>query len=148
MTIAKAIVVDIDGTLANVEHRVHHVKKSPKDWHAFHQNLIHDTPNEWCRDLINAYHSQGVHIILLTGRGEEYLSETKTWLERHDITYGALFMRGIDDRREDSEIKKEIFLKHVSTDYDVSFILEDRASVVRMWRELGLTCLQCAPGDF
>ena len=29
------IIVDIDGTLANVEHRVHHLLKSPKDWDSF-----------------------------------------------------------------------------------------------------------------
>ena len=30
----------------------------------------------------------------------------------------------------------------------VLVIFEDRASVVKMWRELGLTCLQVAPGEF
>ena len=31
---------------------------------------------------------------------------------------------------------------------DVAFILEDRDSMVKKWRDLGLTCLQVAYGDF
>jgi hypothetical protein len=30
----------------------------------------------------------------------------------------------------------------------VLFIVEDRTSVVEMWRAQGFVCLQCAPGDF
>jgi len=30
----------------------------------------------------------------------------------------------------------------------VLFIVEDRSSVVDMWRAQGLVCLQCAPGEF
>ncbi|MCF8059028.1 MAG: hypothetical protein K9K67_07015 [Bacteriovoracaceae bacterium] len=148
MELPKAIIVDIDGTLADVEHRVHHVTKNPKDWHAFHKNLVNDTPQVWCRDLIEIYFSQGINILLLTGRGEEYLEETKKWLLKHLVPYKSLFMRGINDRREDSVVKKEIFQEHISPFYEVSFVIEDRQSVVEMWRGLGLTCLQCAKGDF
>ena len=28
------------------------------------------------------------------------------------------------------------------------FVVEDRDQVVKMWRSLGLTCFQCAKGDF
>jgi hypothetical protein len=30
----------------------------------------------------------------------------------------------------------------------VLFVVEDRNRVVEMWREEGLVCLQCAPGEF
>lgn len=29
------IVFDLDGTLADCEHRIHHITKEPKDWRAF-----------------------------------------------------------------------------------------------------------------
>jgi hypothetical protein len=30
----------------------------------------------------------------------------------------------------------------------VLIVVEDRNRVVQMWREEGLVCLQCAPGEF
>jgi hypothetical protein len=30
----------------------------------------------------------------------------------------------------------------------VLLVVEDRTRVVQMWREEGLVCLQCAPGEF
>ena len=31
---------------------------------------------------------------------------------------------------------------------EILFVLDDRSQVVKMWRELGLTCLQVADGNF
>jgi hypothetical protein len=33
----EVIIFDIDGTLADVLKRIHHLKKKPKDWQAFFQ---------------------------------------------------------------------------------------------------------------
>jgi len=57
--VKKAIIVDIDGTLADVEHRVHHVQNEPKDWKSFNENMEHDELNHWCNDLINAMKNEG-----------------------------------------------------------------------------------------
>jgi hypothetical protein len=57
-------------------------------------------------------------------------------------------MRKEGDHREDSVIKKEIYLKDILPKNEVLFIVEDRLSVVKMWRSLGLVCLQCDWGDF
>jgi hypothetical protein len=61
-------------------------------------------------------------------------------------------MRKNDDFRHDTEVKSENLYKFafkvVNQQIDVAFILEDRDSMVKKWRELGFTCLQVAPGDF
>jgi hypothetical protein len=36
----------------------------------------------------------------------------------------------------------------VRDNFDVQFVLDDRDQVVEMWRAMGLTCLQVAPGNF
>jgi hypothetical protein len=36
----------------------------------------------------------------------------------------------------------------VKDNYKVLLVLDDRDQVVRMWRELGLTCFQVDYGDF
>ena len=143
----KAIIVDIDGTLADASHRLHFLASSPKRWDEFHRGSELDEVNTWCTEIIERF-SPDHEIILLTGRGNEYREVTKNWLKEKAVTFNQLFMRANADRRSDFEVKKEIFLEKITEGHDVLFVIEDRMSVVAMWRELGLICLQCAKGDF
>ena len=144
----KAIIVDLDGTLCDVEHRVHHVKSKPKNWGAFNQAMDQDRPYFWCIELIAAMKARGYKIYFVTGRDENFRKMTTDWLERHNVYYDELHMRPAQDFRQDSEIKEEIYVNHVEKNSQVLFVVDDRNSVVERWRKLGLTCLQCAPGDF
>lgn len=144
----KAIVCDIDGTLANVEHRVSHVQKEPKDWKSFNAGIADDELNIWCSEILKTMKNEGYDIVLLTGRAESELEVTKKWLEKHSIIYDGLFMRKSKDRREDSDVKKDIYINEIEPKWSVLFVLEDRLSVVKMWREIGVTCLQCDWGNF
>ena len=45
-------------------------------------------------------------------------------------------------------VKKEILDRDILPRWDVLFAIDDRQQVVDMWRANGVTCLQCAPGDF
>jgi len=58
-----------------------------------------------------------------------------------------MHMREEDDRRPDYIIKKEI-LSGLRVDYDVILAIDDRKQVVDMFREEGVTCLQCADNTF
>jgi hypothetical protein len=57
-------------------------------------------------------------------------------------------MRAAGDSRRDSIVKREIFDDRIRQVWHVKGVLDDRDQVVRMWRDLGLTCVQVAPGDF
>ena len=142
------IIVDIDGTLANCSHRVHHVEKSPKDWESFNNEMDRDTLNEWCKKIVDSMNAQGVDTILLTGRGEETRKMTELWLSRNNIKYIWLLMRGVGDDRSDAIIKKELYEQHISPNFKTLFVVEDRKSVVKMWRNNNVTCLQCDWGEF
>lgn len=144
----QSIIVDLDGTLCDIEHRVHHVQQSSKNWSAFHNGLVDDKINPWCEKLIRAMADHEYQIILLTGRGEEFRDQTLDWLKRHHIAFEHLFMRPKADRRSDYVIKREIYETRIRDYYDVLFVVEDRASVVKMWREIGLVALQCDWGNF
>ena len=144
----KAILVDLDGTLADIEHRVHHVQSDNKNWKAFNDGMHADELNHWCADLVKAMQGENYKIIFITGRGEATRQMTVEWLEKKSITYDHLYMRPLKDRREDFEVKKEIYEDQIKDDYKVVFVVEDRASVVKMWRSIGLVCLQCDWGDF
>jgi hypothetical protein len=44
---------------------------------------------------------------------------------------------------------KKALLEQIHVDgFSPWLVLDDRDAVVKGWRNLGLTCLQCAPGDF
>lgn len=61
---------------------------------------------------------------------------------------GRLLMRGCDDNRPDAEVKKSTYFNEIEPGFDVWLVLDDRNQTVEMWREIGLTCLQVANGNF
>ena len=144
----KAIIVDLDGTLCDVEHRLEFVRKVPIDWIQFNQRLSGDKLNHWCFELIKAMQAQGYNVLFVTGRGEDFRELTDEWLLRHHIHHHGLFMRPKNDHREDADVKEELYHQFIKTHYDVLFVVDDRASVVKRWREMGLICLQCDWGNF
>ena len=92
--------------------------------------------------------SYGYKIYFVTGRGENYRKMTVDWLIQYNVFYDELHMRKNQDFREDSEVKEEIYINEIEKIAQVLFVVDDRKSVVERWRKLGLTCLQCAEGDF
>jgi predicted secreted acid phosphatase len=143
----KAVIFDIDGTLANTDHRKHHLEKRPKDWDAWHAAADQDQPHEDIVDLLGLFWNDGWRLLICSGRGEELRKQTEGWLSRHAIGYDVLYMRPAGDRRDDSIIKFEM-LQKIRTEYTPVMVFDDRARVVQMWRREGLRCLQVAPGDF
>jgi len=142
----KTIICDLDGTLCNVQHRVEHAERG--DFDTFHAALIQDTPFAYIREMLQIYHGSGFEVIYLTGRPVRWLAQTEDWLRRHGVDFhAAILMRANDDDRPDPEFKKEVYCNQLAGK-EIAFILEDRASVVRMWRSLGLNCLHVADGDF
>jgi hypothetical protein len=137
----KAIICDIDGTLALLGER------DPYD-----PTSGEDMLNDPIAHILQVYDNQTVlpvKLILLTGREDRYKKYTEQWLHKHGIThYTELYMRKTGDFRKDYIIKKELYERHIKEIYDVLFVLDDRDQVVKMWRDEGLTCLQVAYGNF
>ena len=142
----KIIIFDIDGTLADCSERVHHLEKSPKDWESFFDGMESDRPNHPVVEICNAMENNGHYILLCTGRYEKHRVVTEKWLGEHNILYHELRMRADNDKRPDTEIKREMI-----SDKELKkllLVVEDRERVVEMWRNLGITCLQCDSGNF
>jgi len=147
------IIVDLDGTLCNIDHRLHWVKSKPTNWKAFFAGVPDDEVVEPIKQLINyAYGTEeGAQILLCSGRNEETRQDTETWLTKHHICYTELLMRPKKDYREDSIVKKEMLDKLREMGYNPTIAIDDRNRVVDMWRENGLICLHCIDwrkGDF
>jgi phosphoglycolate phosphatase-like HAD superfamily hydrolase len=140
------VIFDIDGTLADISERVHHVRKKPKNWNDFTAGMAQDKAVHSMVRLCNILYAAGLRIILCSGRNEANRPETAEWLARQGVQYHELLLRGDEDYRSDAVVKREI-LQGLDKD-KILFVVEDRSRVVEMWRSEGLTCLQCAPGQF
>ena len=65
----KAVICDLDGTLCLIDHRRHHVLKTPKDWESFNHECEKDEPNVPVIELVRMYHQAGYAVIFaLAGR--------------------------------------------------------------------------------
>lgn len=147
------IICDLDGTLANCEHRVHHVRDKPKNWDMFYAGIRKDEINVPVLFVLDAFSNREpvpFEIIFCSGRPERCREDTEWWLQelcgfgRNDYT---LLMRKDGDFREDYIVKQEILNEHIDKER-VLFVLDDRQQVVDMWRRNGLTCFQVAEGNF
>jgi predicted secreted acid phosphatase len=140
------VIFDIDGTLADVSERIHHLQKKPKNWDAFFREMAQDQAIRSMVRLCNILYQAGVRIVLCSGRSEEHRTETVQWLKKERVKYHELRLRPDGDRRSDVTVKREMLTGIDKS--NILFVVEDRTRVVQMWREEGLVCLQCAPGEF
>lgn len=138
-TLPKALICDLDGTLALLNGR------NPFDAAKCEDDIL----NKPVAKVLKTFQDLGYKILFLSGRKEEHKPHTLRWLAQHNITFDLLELRKTDDGRMDSIVKKELFEAHIAHKYYVEFVLDDRNQVVDLWRnELGLTCFQVNYGDF
>jgi hypothetical protein len=145
------VIFDIDGTLADIAHRRHYVQSKPKNWTAFIKASVHDTPNYDIVWMLKTFHNAGCRILIATGRSELDRKLTENWL--HSVAgigglYVKMYMRPINDFRQDSTIKSEILDQMYVDGFDPKMAVDDRDQVVQMWRQRGVRCLQVADGNF
>jgi 3-deoxy-D-manno-octulosonate 8-phosphate phosphatase KdsC-like HAD superfamily phosphatase len=147
MSKEKVLIIDIDNTLTDASHRMSMLKEEGDHWSKFFQAMAGDSLNVWCKELIDGMHSN-YGILLVTGRPSNYRDITVEWLKSKGVNFDGLYMRAEGDRRPDYVVKKEIYCKYIQDTFDVLFVVDDRKTVVDMWRSLGLTVLHCAVGDY
>jgi hypothetical protein len=148
----KTVIVDIDGTISKVGERLKYLQIEPKDWDSFYNDCFDDEPILDIVDLVYDLYIQRYNIVFCTGRRESCREKTIAWFNKHFepevAKFSKLLMRPNKDHRHDIEVKPEL-LKKAGIELDsIAFVLEDRNSMVKKWRELGLICLQVAEGDF
>ena len=158
------IICDIDGTIANLQHRLHFIKnpdgskKSYKDsdWDSFHKACVDDEPYEDVIEILHSLvrgHGNGCNVCgaverevyFFSGRNESVRKETIEWLEKNvsiPVEDGSLYMRSEGDRSPDTTVKNEMMYELKIMPEDVLFILDVRQSVVNMWRENGFRVMQ------
>jgi FMN phosphatase YigB (HAD superfamily) len=143
------VIFDIDGTLANIHHRLNYVATRPKNFPAFYAAAERDEPFEHIVMLAKLLWTQAKYqIIICTGREETTRAQTTEWLAQHGINYHLLCMRRAGDSRQDVTVKEEILDEMIALGYSPLMVFEDRSRVVQMWRRRGIPCLQVAEGEY
>lgn len=136
------VIFDIDGSLANCEHRRHHVHGPHKNWTAFFEEACKDTVYEGVANTMHALQSAGETALVVSARPENYRDLTEIWLYENNIVYTQLYMRKKGDFRPDDVIKKEI-LDQIILDWGKPWLaVDDRPRVLKMWAENGITTMQ------
>jgi hypothetical protein len=133
-----AVVFDIDGTLAE------HVARSPYDY----SRVLTDAPHDHIVRLLKLYWEDNYEVLIVSGRPDSCRADTVQWLKKNGIPYTDLFMRKASDKRDDREVKQEIFDTHIRNDYRVHMWFDDRDRVVKRMRKLGINVAQVAEGNF
>lgn len=141
---------DLDGTLADGDHRIHHIKKSPKDWTAYFAACGDDKPIAHVITLMIQL-AERYDVFIVSGRSDEVRSETMEWLERHTglrFSHVDVYMRRAGDHRPDDVIKLEMLAEIRARGYEPLMAFDDRNRVVQAWRAAGIPVAQVAEGDF
>lgn len=133
-----AIIVDMDGTLADLNGRLPYGEAQA--------DCEQDLVRAEVKGMVEAYAEQGLTIIILSGRFRRYEDHTARWLEAHNIPWNELMLRADDDLRSDDIIKREMYEDYIEPFNNVIAVIDDRSNVIRMWRSLGLNVIDVGDG--
>ncbi|MGZ4442219.1 MAG: phosphatase domain-containing protein [Nocardioidaceae bacterium] len=132
-------VVDIDGTLADVRHRLRHVSAAPKDWAAFFAAMSDDGVLEQGAYTVGRL-AEVYRVVYLSGRPERFRAETRAWLDRHGLPEGELHLRPAGDFRPSSVLKVQV-LDRLSEHAEVVVLVDDDPLVLDAARHAGYDVL-------
>ena len=128
-------VFDIDGVLADVRHRLHHVEARPKDWDAFFSAAVHDPP--LTEGVLLAQESaKDCEVVYVTGRPERCRADTLAWFARHGLPEGRLAMRRAGDRRP-ARLAKPQLLRSLARGRVVAVVVDDDLQVCDAYEQAG-----------
>src|SRR5712691_6630807 len=95
-------IFDIDGTLADITHRLHFIQETPKNWDAFFAACVDDPPIKHVCDLAETLSDHGKHcLVFISGRSDQIRDQTVEWIEQYIEFTPTLYMRKIGDYRAD-----------------------------------------------
>lgn len=138
----ETVLVDIDGTAMLFDGT-----REAYDW----DKVIDDTPNLPVLRTVQALHDSGHTIVYLSGRDETAREDTLISLTAagYPVENSQLYMRPAGDRRKDTVVKLELFNTHIRHQYQVLFVLDDRDTVVDLYRlDLQIPAFQVGYGGF
>ena len=145
----RLVVVDIDGVVADVRHRLVHLDRDPKDWAAFFAGMADDPLLPEGAALVHEA-ARTRTIAWLTGRPARYADVTARWLRGHDLPDAPVHHRADGDRRPASVVKTAV-LRGLGRTSQVDLVVDDDPMVCAAVQAAGFRVLRAtwapeAPG--
>lgn len=166
------IIFDLDGTLADCEHRRHFVdpyeqnigclcqpvnrickkcREWQPDWPAFFAACDKDSIISQTRAIFDFIGMKGFQhkIKIWSGRCQSVEEKTKHWLRSCSFAYAThefdieLKMRPIGDFTPDEQLKERWLDEALAQGKTIDFVFDDRPKVVAMWRRRGIFVFDC-----
>lgn len=127
--------VDIDGVVADVRHRLHYLERRTPDWDAFFAAAPLDPP---LAEGIERVHELLLdhEVVCLTGRPERCRRDTLGWLAAQGIGGHPVHMRRDGDRRPARRTKLR-HLERLSARAAVAIVVDDDPDVCAALRAAG-----------
>lgn len=137
-------VFDIDGTIANNEHRSHLLPFSDlhltSSWKDYNKACSGDSPIIPMINMMNTLAELST-VYIMTSRSDEVEWMTLEWLQYNDIEYDSIYMRSRHDNRKDYKIKEEWLNEISDGDKSNVVIFEDNPQVIKHLRSCGYTVM-------
>jgi phosphoglycolate phosphatase-like HAD superfamily hydrolase len=133
-------VFDVDGVLADVRHRLHHLEGRPKNWGAFFRDAVNDPPLTEGIALCQES-AKDCEVVYVTGRPEHCRRDTLDWFARHDLPEGRLSMRSDGDRRP-ARMAKPQLLRRLARNRTVAVVVDDDEQVCDAYEQAGWRVLR------
>lgn len=121
-------IVDLDGVVADVRHRLEFLERRPKDWDGFFGAAIDDPVHDDGRATVERLR-QDHEVIYLTGRPRRTERDTRSWLDRNGLGGHRLEMRSGRDFRPSSTVKVET-LGRLAEGRTVGIVVDDDERVI------------------
>lgn len=134
------VIVDIDWTLANIDHRLHYMEwKKNRLW--FFKEMDKDTIYEPIKQVVNKLHETHP-IVIMSWRPDTYYKETEKRLKDNWIKYNYILMRSWYDSRPDTDVKRDLY-DFCLANNNVTIAFDDRPCIVSLWRSLWIYTFDC-----
>lgn len=145
------VIADIDGVILDSVHRLSYFLSG--DLSTYDALYTNDVPMPaGCSIYKKFITDASVDFVFITGRAERTRGYTAAQLDnlfpncKYDLLMRPDEISG--DLMHDAQLKPFLLERSGRKLKDVLVAFDDRASVVKAWRELGVTCYQADVGDF
>ena len=138
-------IFDIDGTLANCDHRLHYVKNKPKNWDAFYSECMSDHVIWPVAEMLELFRKNYL-IYIVTGRPERNRDLTELWLNNNKIYFDKLIMRGDRDFRKSPDYKSSVCDTIMAEGNKIFLAVEDREDCINIFINRGIYTFNVSNG--
>jgi hypothetical protein len=132
----RCVLVDIDGVLSDASSRQHYLNnpEGRRDWRGFFGAVGDDLPLSAVPTLL-ALLDRSLTIVLLSARPSWVLEVTVDWLQRHQMRWDLLILRGDDDEVGDAaDFKRGVLFELRESGWDIALAIDDDERIIEMYR--------------